>query len=123
MRGHWEIDNQASGITINYDDLFANTSAILTRLPVRLTRNVAHANFHIFMVQTDGVTPLTGATVTGGFTLDLTAEAVFGQAITELANGMYRIDLTAVQTNGLNVTYRFTATGGRDRVITFVTQP
>ena len=103
--------------------LGANGVAILARLPVRLTRNVAHANFHIFMVQTDGTTPLTGATVTGGFTLDSTAEAAFGQAITELANGMYRIDITAAQTNGLNVTYRFSATGGRDRVITFVTQP
>jgi hypothetical protein len=112
-----------SEVADSQEVLGENGVAILTRLPIRLTRNTAHANFQFLMVQTDGITPATGLTVTGGFTLDATAEVAFAQSITELANGMYRIDLTAAQKDALNVTYRFSGTGARDRVITFVTQP
>ncbi len=114
------LANGASGFVATKVD----TAAILVRLPVRLTRNTAHANFQFLMVlASDGVTPATGLTVTGGVTIDLTAEATLGQTITELANGMYRIDLTAANLNGLNITLRFSGTAARDRVITIVMQP
>lgn len=94
-------------------------------LPSGIKRNTALAKFSFLMVDSaDHVTPKTGLT---GFTaqrsLDGAAFASCANAVSELANGIYLIDLAAGDLDGDVVTLRFVASGGDARLLTVVTEP
>ena len=87
-------------------------------------KNTALANFPFLMTDSTTHNPATGKTVTVTRLLDAGA---FGAgtigSVTEVANGVYRVDLAAGDTNGDNVTLRFTASGCDDLVLSFTTVP
>jgi hypothetical protein len=107
------------------DDLLdTEVAAILARLPVRPTKNTALANFPFLMVDsTDHVTGETGLTVTATRSIDGGAFAACANAVTEVANGLYKINLAASDLNGDTIVLRFTATDADPRVILVVPQP
>lgn len=87
-----------------------------------VTKNVALNDFQFFMVlSTDHVTPATGLTITAQRSLDGGAFASCANAVTELANGVYTINLAASDMNAGVVTLKFTATGADQRTITIRT--
>lgn len=93
-------------------------------LPVRVTRNVAISNFPLFMVDaTDFATPETGLTVSGSVSKDGGSFSVLSNSVTEIANGWYKVNITAAEMNADVVLLRFTATGAADRNIAILTQP
>jgi hypothetical protein len=99
-------------------------AAILARLPVRPTKNTALANFPFLMVDsTDHVTGKTGLTITATRSIDGGAFAACANAASEVANGLYKINLAASDLNGDTIVLRFTAAGADPRVILIVPQP
>lgn len=90
----------------------------------RLKKNTASAAFHFLMTDSTAHNPATGKTVTATRAIDTGAFAggTLG-AVTEISNGLYRLDLGAGDTNGNTVTLRFTASGCDDTMMTFLTVP
>jgi hypothetical protein len=106
------------------DFLDTEVAAILARLPVRPTKNTALAAFPFLMVDsTDHVTGETGLTVTATRSIDGGAFAACANAVTEVANGLYKINLAASDLNGDTIVLRFIAAGADPRVIGILTQP
>jgi hypothetical protein len=88
-----------------------------------ITKNVALSNFSFLMVDsTDHVTPKTGLTVTAERSIDGAAFAACANAVAEVGNGVYKINLAASDLNGNVITLKFTAVGADQRTITIVTQ-
>jgi hypothetical protein len=99
-------------------------AAVQADLPTRITKNTALAGFPFTMVDdADHVTGATGLTVTATRSLDGAAFGACANAVSEVANGVYKIDLAAGDLNGNTVTLKFTATGADARIIHLVTQP
>jgi hypothetical protein len=104
-------------------NLDTQLAAIASRLPLRPTKNAALANFEFFLTSsTDHVSGKTGATVTATRSIDGGAFAACANAVSEVSSGVYKISLAASDLNGDVVTFRFTASGADDRVLTVVTQ-
>lgn len=102
----------------------ADLDQVKADLPSRVTKNTALSAFMFMMVDsTDHVTAETGLTVTATRSIDGAAFASCANAVSEVANGWYKIDLAAADLNGNVVALRFTATGADTRNITIVTQP
>lgn len=91
-----------------------------------IQKNVAFANFHVFMVSsTDHVTGKTGAAVSG-FKLRAGTDITFqllDNLITELASGLYQVNLTANDLNANVITLGFIGSGCDTRTITIITKP
>ena len=105
-------------------NLPADVDQIKADLPQRITKNVALSAFPFFMVLTsDHITGATGKTVTATRSLDGAAFAACANAVSEIANGWYKIDLAAADLNANTVALKFTATDCDARNITIVTQP
>lgn len=101
----------------------ADIAAIAADLPSKITKNVALANFPFIMIlASDDITPATGLTVTATRSIDGAAFAACANAVTEIANGWYKISLAASDLNGDTIALRFTAATANDRNITIVTQ-
>lgn len=89
---------------------------------IRIKKNTALANFMFLMVDsTDHITPKTGLTITATRSIDGAVFAACVNSATEVANGMYKINLAATDLNGDVITLRFTGTGADARLITIVT--
>lgn len=102
------------------DKAWNTTSRTLTD---GIQKNATFNNFMFEMVLTsDHVTPATGLTVTGQRSIDAGSYANVTGTITEISNGTYQIDLTAADTNGDIITYRFSGTAADDTKITITTQ-
>jgi len=118
-----ELTSDISGLDTKIDTIDTNVDALIADLPVKFTKNVAVSNFSFLMVNsTDHVTPQTGETITGTISKDGGAFAALTNAESEIANGMYKVDLTATEMNADVVTLRFTAATSDDRLITIYTQ-
>lgn len=93
-------------------------------LNTNLKKNQALSNYHFLMTDSTNHAPATGLTVTATRCLD---NGTFGSgtlsSVTEVSNGIYRVDLAAGDMNGNVVTLRFTATGADDLFVTLVTEP
>lgn len=92
---------------------------------LKVKKNTALNNFPFLMVDsTDHITPKTLLTVTVQVSLD---GAAFVNATntpaTELANGVYTINLAAADLNGDTVTFKATAVGADQRTIFIATEP
>ncbi len=104
-------------------NLPTDVAAVQSDLPTKITRNTALAAFPFPMVlSSDHITPATGLTVTAVRSIDGAAFAPCANAVVEVANGWYRIDLAASDLNGNTVALRFTAAAADARNITIVTQ-
>ncbi len=102
------------------DKAWSTTSRTLTD---GIVKNAIFNNFPFQMVLTsDHVTPATGLTVTGQRSIDAGAYANVAGTIAEISNGTYQIDLTAADTNGDTITYKFSSATADDTFITVLTQ-
>ncbi|NIO43708.1 MAG: hypothetical protein GTO41_28255, partial [Burkholderiales bacterium] len=105
-------------------NLPADVDQIKGDLPSRITKNVALNNFMFLMIDSaDHITGKTGLTVTAQRSIDGAAFASCANAVSEVSNGIYKINLAAADLNGNVITLLFTATGADARLITIVTQP
>ncbi|WP_447978073.1 hypothetical protein [Candidatus Nitrospira bockiana] len=87
-------------------------------------KNTGLNNFEFVMYDaTDHVTPKTGLVVTAQRSIDGAAFAACTNAVAEVGNGTYKINLSAADLNGDVVTFRFTATGADPTLITIKTSP
>jgi len=89
---------------------------------VRLAKNVALNGFEFPMYLTGTSTPATGKTVTATRSLDGGAFAATTNSPTELSNGVYILNLSAADTNGNTVTYKFSASACDDTIFSGVTE-
>lgn len=89
-----------------------------------LKKNQALANFHFLMTDSTTHNPATGKTVTVTRAID---GGAFGagtlSAVTEMSNGLYRLDFAAADLNGNVVTLRATASGCDDLFISLTLEP
>lgn len=88
---------------------------------VGIKKNVAIAAFPFRMTDSTTHLPKTGLTVTATRRLDSGSFAACANAVSEVANGWYSIDLAATDTNGNTVALSFTATGADALGMSFVT--
>lgn len=88
-----------------------------------IKKNQALAKFEFLMTDSTTHAPKTGVTVTATRSIDGGAFGACANAVTELASGIYYIDLAAADLNGNVITLRFTGTASDDRLVTLVTQP
>jgi len=86
-------------------------------------KNQALANFEFIMTDATTHAPKTGLTVTSTHSIDGAAFASTTNSATEVGVGVYVINLSAADLNGNCITFRFTATGADDKLVTVVTQP
>lgn len=118
--GAAKVGTDSFGNNINWSVI----TQIAADLPQRITKNESLAGFPFFLVlSTDHVTGATGKTVTATRSLDGAAFASCANAVVEIANGWYKIDLDATDLNANTVALRFTAALCDDRCLTIVTEP
>ncbi len=79
-------------------------------------------NFMFVMVDTAGV-PRTGLSVVPQRSIDGAAFGACDNAVSEVTNGWYKIDLSSSDLNGTVIALRFTATGAQDNDKTVVMVP
>lgn len=130
----WDLDPNATPILIT--DIWSSGAAINTTggiidtvntvQTIKLTKNTALSNFSFFMVQNSdhvtGATGLTFAAANSQRSIDGAAFANTTNVPTELANGIYKVDLSAADMNGDVIVLKFTGTAADDRFITIHTQ-
>lgn len=90
-----------------------------------MEKGVPFSNFPVVMLNATTLAPLPGLTVTGEFSIGTGAFATLTNSpLTEVELGKYVVTtLTAAETNGDEVTYRFTAPGAREEQITVFPNP
>lgn len=89
-----------------------------------LKKNQALANYGFVMTDSTTHNPATGKTVTVTRRIDAGSHAAGTlSAVTEVANGEYRVDFAAADLNGNVVVFRATASGCDDLFITFTLEP
>ena len=118
-------DNIQLFVPFQVDNFDENIDTILTntnKIPPRIKKNTALANFMFAMTDSTNHAPSTGLTVTATRSIDGAAFASCANAVSDVANGIYKISLAAGDLNGDVITLRFTAAASDDRLITIVTQ-
>ena len=86
-------------------------------------KNVAFSNIPVFMVDsTDHVSPKTGLTLSVTRSLDSAAFGAATGTAAEVSSGMYQFDASQADMNADSITFRFTAAGADDRLITIFTR-
>lgn len=87
-------------------------------------KNQALAAFMFMMTDSTGHAPATGKTVTVTRSIDGGAFGAGGlSAVTEVSNGMYKVDFAQADMNGNVIVLRATATACDDTFVTIITQP
>lgn len=89
---------------------------------VNLKKNTAFSAFPFTMYNSTTHLPATGLTVTAERSINGAAFAACTNAVVEVGNGSYKIDLSAADMNGDSIKLKFTATGADQQDITVVTQ-
>ena len=107
----------------NFALLSIDGSGYVTEVNVDgIKKNTTLNNFEFLMVDaTDGYTEETGLTVTAQRSIDGGAFGACVNSVTEVGNGIYKINLANTDLNGDVITLRFSATGARTRYITLKT--
>ena len=89
---------------------------------VPVKKNTALSNFAFLMIDsTDDIAGKTGLTVTATRSIDGGAFASCTNSVTEVSNGVYKINLSAADLNGDVIILKFTATGANttfERIVT-----
>jgi len=87
-------------------------------LPSGITKNVALSDFSVLMVlSSDGTTAATGKTVVCQISKDGSAFVVSTNSVTEISDGMYKVDLTQTEMNADAIILRFTNADCMDRLV------
>ena len=77
-------------------------------------KNTAYSGFEFLMVDaTDGITPLTGLTITATRSIDGGAFAACTNAATEVSGGIYKINLSTTDLNGSSIMLKFASSSAR----------
>ncbi len=105
-----------------FTDLSMNASGFVN-ISSNIKQNVALPGFTFLMVDSVTGAPKTFLSVTAQRSLAGAGFAPCVNAVTELGNGLYVINLAASDLNSTFVTLRFTATAASDLNIPFATQP
>jgi hypothetical protein len=84
-------------------------------------KNTAYTAFTFPLYDTDGAL-VTGQTVTATRSLDGAAFAACANSVSEVASGLYKIDLAAADLNATGVTLKFTASGARAQIVSIFTE-
>lgn len=92
-------------------------------ITANIKQNTTSAGFMFVMTDSTNHFPATGLTVTATRSIDGAAFASCTNSVSEVANGTYKIDLSAADVNGRHIMLRFTATGADDLNIEIITQP
>ena len=91
-------------------------------LPSGVKKNVALSNFQFLMVlSSDHITGATGKTITAQISQNGGAFANCANAVSELSNGVYNINLTQAEMNADIITLKFTNADCDQRTITIIT--
>jgi len=91
-------------------------------LPEGIKKNTASTDFPFMLVlSSDGKSPATSVSVTATRSIDGGNFTAMTNSVVEKANGLYHIDLSAADTNGNFITYRFTGATALDRLVSFKT--
>lgn len=85
-------------------------------------KNVALSNFVFLMTDSTTHAPKTGVSVSGFVSIDGGSFSALANAVTEIANGLYKVNLAQAELNGTVICLRFTGTDSDDRVVTIITQ-
>jgi hypothetical protein len=112
--------------TVNKDweTIPVNEQSIYAMLPMEaplngIVKGTALANFQFLMVDnTDNVTPKTGLSITATISKDGAGFAATTNGASEVANGLYKITLTATEMSADTIVLVFTAAGANQRTIT-----
>lgn len=88
----------------------------------QVKKNTALAKFMFVMFDSTNHAPATGLTVSGAVSKDGAAFGALTNGVSELANGVYFVDLAAADLNGNVIALKFTATGADAQFIIMVTQ-
>lgn len=87
-------------------------------------KNTALTAFEFVMaLSSDHVTGATGKTVTATRSIDGAAFGACANSVTEVANGVYKINLAAADLNGNTITFQFTAASCDTTFVEIITQP
>ena len=105
-----------------FPDLSLNASGY-ANIASNIKQNAICNGFMFIMTNNVTHAPQTGLTVTAQRSLGGAGFAPCLNPVTELSNGVYVINLGAVDTNANNIMYRFTASGADDLDMLIVTQP
>lgn len=107
----------------NFTALAINASGSV-KIQTILKKNGGIANYHFLMTDSTTHNPATGKTVTVTRVLD-NGSLVAGTigAVTEISNGLYRVDLPAADLNGDVVTLCMTASGCDPLLVTMLLEP
>lgn len=108
--------------TFVFSDLNIDTSGNVS-IASSIKRNQALTGFMFLMTNSATHQPQTGLTVTAQRSLAGAGFAPCANAVTELSNGVYTINLGTTDTNANSILYRFTATGADDLDLLILTQP
>ena len=111
---HGVTDSKVDAVQTDATAIKAKTD----NLPSGIAKNVALSNFQAYMVlSSDHVTAATGKTLTGTISKDGGAFASLTNAITEIANGLYKVNITQTEMNADVITLKFTETDCDQRVV------
>jgi len=106
----------AANIPADVDAIQAKTD----NLPSGIQKNVALSNFTFLMTDTSD-DPKTGLTVTVQISKDGGAFANSTNAVAEIANGYYKVDITQAEMNADVIGFKATATGANQTSLVVVT--
>lgn len=109
------VGSVTAGVTLATGSTVAITSNI--------KQNSTAAGFMFVMTDSTNHAPKTGLTVTATRSIDGAAFGACANAVGEVGNGTYTIDLAAADTNGRHIMLRFTAAAADDLNIEIITQP
>lgn len=111
-----------SASTHSADDVWTAAGRALSD-PAGLKKTTAVPNFTFVMhSDSDGRTPQASETVTAQRSIDGAAFGACANSVTEISNGVYKIDLDAADLNGDNIVLRFTAANSDDKLISIHTE-
>jgi hypothetical protein len=116
------VDTEVGAILAAVDTEVASIKTVTDAMPYK--KNTALGNFEFIMTDSTTHAPKTGI-VNGSFTkqesIDGGAFAGLGGTITEVANGVYKINFSTGEMNGDVITFRFAAAGADDTMFTIKT--
>lgn len=119
------VDGKIDIIDTNVDTINTATVAIKAKtdnLPEAIKKNTASAKFPFSLkLASDNVSAATGVSVTAERLIDGGTFVAMANSAVEDSDGMYNIDLAAADTNGTFITYKFSGTGARTRLMSFKT--
>lgn len=112
------LDGKITTVDTVVDAIKAKTD----NLPSGIPKNVALSNFEFLMIDSsDHISYKTGLTVTAQISKDGGVFANCTNSVSEIGNGVYKINLTATEMNANVITLKFTAVGTDQRIITILT--